>query len=406
MTPNRTVLDVVDLFSCGGGTSAGFRGHGRWRLRAAADLEVAKPSDDASGGTECNATYEANHGLRPMRADLATLDPADLMSAAGLARGDTACLVACPPCTGFSRANPGNHLADGRRNGLVGRVGDFLRALRPLALVMENSRELVTGVHAFHWHGLRAVLEAEGYDVRCEVHRLERLGLPQSRERVIVTACRTGPARTLSELWEGWEPDPACVTVRSALGRLAEWHATGAADPHGAPCRGMGSGVAARISATPHDGGGWVDVARDPARRHVLTPDCLRRWEAGKLNSHPDIYGRMWWDRPAPTIKRECAHVGNGRYAHPVEDRLLTVREMATLQGFPFGYRFPAAALANRYRVIGDAVPPLVARQVAACAGWMLDGRRPDPASWVMPDTTLRLSDLRRTGGAGVRAAA
>ena len=40
------------------------------------------------------------------------------------------------------------------------------------------------------------------------------------------------------------------------------------------------------------------------------------------------------------TIKRECGHIGNGRYAHPEQDRLCTVREMAILQGFPRDYRF------------------------------------------------------------------
>jgi DNA (cytosine-5)-methyltransferase 1 len=110
----------------------------------------------------------------------------------------------------------------------------------------------------------------------------------------------------------------------------------------------------------------------------------------------------MAWDRPAPTIKRECSHLGNGRYAHPVEDRLLTVREMATLQGFPFDYRFPAQAVANRYRHIGDAVPPMIAFQMAALVMWMKTGTRPEPADFVMPDSVLRLEDLV----AGLRAAA
>jgi DNA (cytosine-5)-methyltransferase 1 len=104
----------------------------------------------------------------------------------------------------------------------------------------------------------------------------------------------------------------------------------------------------------------------------------------------------MWWDRPAPTIKRESAHVGNGRYAHPQLDRLLTVREMATLQGFPFTYEFPVASIANRYRAIGDAVPPLIAWQIAACVGWTISGRKPSPDEWVMPDTCLAVSDIVR----------
>ena len=76
------------------------------------------------------------------------------------------------------------------------------------------------------------------------------------------------------------------------------------------------------------------------------------------------MYGRLWWDRPAITITRECAHVGNGRYVHPEQDRLLTVREMALLQGFPADYVFEGP-LTARYNQIGDAVPPLISEQLA-----------------------------------------
>src|SRR3546814_11795626 len=68
--------------------------------------------------------------------------------------------------------------------------------------------------------------------------------------------------------------------------------------------------------------------------------------------------------------------VGNGRYAHPVEDRLLTVREMASIQGFPFDYAFPSRSIANRYRHIGDAVPPIVSYQFSALVAWMRSEER------------------------------
>jgi len=391
---------VVDLFSCGGGMSAGFpRGRG-WRIAAAVDLEVAKPSGKAAGETGCNAIYEANHGVRPISADLMELTPAELMTVAGLERGETSCLISCAPCTDFSRANPNNHLADKGRNTLVGRTGDFVEALLPGTFVMENARELITGNHPQHWRGLRARLERLGYEVREDVHFLSDFGLPQVRERALIIASRIGPARTLEDLWEGWEIAPRAVTVRTALARLAEWQAVNPPDPDGEAFPGMGADVAARLAATPPDGGGWVDVARNPKTRRLCTADCLRRWGIRDLGSHPDVYGRMWWDRPAPTIKRECAHVGNGRYAHPVVNRLLTVREMATLQGVPFHYRFSSRSISNRYRVIGDAVPPVIAWQIRACVDWMWSGRRPDPAEWIMPDTSLRLEDLRRVSGA------
>lgn len=391
-----SALPVVDLFSCGGGMSAGFSGRLGWRLAAAVDLEVAKPSGKAAGETGCNAIYQANHGLAPISADLSTLPPEELRSATGLERGATACLISCAPCTDFSRANPQNHLSDRERNTLVGRTADFVREFLPETFVMENARELVTGNHPQHLIGLRTALQELGYDVRVGVHFLSRFGLPQVRERALVVGSRVGPARTLEDLWDGWEVAPTAVTVRSAFHRLSEWLREHGDDPDAAVAPKTGKLVTQRLEATPHDGGGWADVARNPATRHLCTADCLRRWKAKDLGSHPDVYGRMWWDRPAPTIKRECAHVGNGRYAHPEENRLLSVREMAVLQGFPFDYRFPVRAVSNRYRAIGDAVPPLIAWQIAACVEWMRTGRRPEAEEWIMPRTTLSAADLRR----------
>jgi DNA (cytosine-5)-methyltransferase 1 len=69
---------------------------------------------------------------------------------------------------------------------------------------------------------------------------------------------------------------------------------------------------------------------------------------------------------------------------------------MATLQGFPFDYKFPARAISNRYRHIGDAVPPIIAYQMSALANWMRTGVRPQPSDWVMPNTSLRVEDIVR----------
>lgn len=388
---------VVDLFSCGGGMSAGFSQRPGWQIAAAVDLEVAKPSGKSAGETDCNDIYEANHGLRPIAADLAVFPPLRLREMAGLARGEVGCLISCAPCTDFSRANPNNHLSDRERNTLVGRSGDFIEDLLPDVFVMENARELITGNHPQHWRGLRQRLVDLGYDVRADIHFLSQFGLAQVRERALIIASRVGKARTLEDLWEGRRVERSATTVRTALARLNEWISVHGEDSDGAAFPGMGAEVTARLAATPPDGGGWVDVARNETTRHLCTPDCLRRWENRKLGSHPDVYGRLWWNRPAPTIKRECAHVGNGRYAHPELTRLLTVREMAALQGFPFNYRFPVSSVANRYRAIGDAVPPLIAWQIAACVEWTLTGRRPSPEEWVMPYTTLRVEDIHPT---------
>jgi DNA (cytosine-5)-methyltransferase 1 len=122
----------------------------------------------------------------------------------------------------------------------------------------------------------------------------------------------------------------------------------------------------------------------------------MKRYAAvGEFGSHPDIYGRLAWDRPAVTIKRECGHVGNGRYSHPEQDRLCTVREMSILQGFPSNYKFVASSLSNMYRHIGDAVPPLISYQLAFVCEWVLTGEKPPMAAIVLPNTHLAPENIR-----------
>jgi DNA (cytosine-5)-methyltransferase 1 len=389
------VWTVADFFSCAGGTSVGFSRRAEFRIVGAVDLELAKPSGGI-GASDCNATYTANHSVIPFRKDMMTLDPEEFIKLVGVRSGELNVMISCAPCTHLSRVDPKNHLVDRSDNTLIARSGEFATSLMPELFFMENARELVMGNYKHHHANLVQTLTRAKYRVSSSIHFLDRFGLPQVRERALVIASRIGETKTLLDLWAGWAVRPEATTVRVALARLAEWKAAHPNDHDADVSPGMTADVAKRMAATPQDGGGWIDLARNPKTRKLLTKDCLRRWKESNLGSHPDVYGRMAWDRPAPTIKRECAHVGNGRYAHPSENRLLTVREMATLQGFPFDYKFPAKAISNRYRHIGDAVPPLIAYQMSALAKWMKTGVRPEPAEWILPHTSLRLEDIVR----------
>jgi DNA (cytosine-5)-methyltransferase 1 len=393
---SKTKINVADFFSCGGGASVGFaRRQKHFSIVGAVDFEVAKPSS-GSGSSECNATYETNIGLSPMNRDIFHLTPVEFCDYAKIAPGTLGVMISCAPCTELSRAKPSNHHIDSPKNGLIGRCADFAEYLRPEIIFMENARELITGKFRHHHHHLRQRLELAGYDVVSGVDVQTRFGLPQARERSLIVASRIGKARSLDELWNGWEVNPAAVTVRSAMNRLEVWRSSVDSDPTGDTFPGMTDRVGERIKATPKDGGSWLDLAKRESHRHLLTKDCLRRWANRDFGSHPDIYGRMWLDRPAPTIKRECAHLGNGRYAHPQENRLLSVREMATLQGFPFDFQFPSRSISNRYRHIGDAVPPLISWQLSALALWMKTGVKPDVDALVMPKTCFNIKDLRK----------
>jgi DNA (cytosine-5)-methyltransferase 1 len=243
----------------------------------------------------------------------------------------------------------------------VERTADFVAELMPEFLVMENVKELLNGNQRHHFDALRRRLENDlGYSVWAEVHDLSEYGLPQRRIRALVIARRDGPVIGLPPGLERKR------TVRETIGHLPRIEA-GERHPHDpmhvAPQNTPK--VVDRIRAMPKDGGSWSDIMNDSSRseeekRYLLVPAMFR----ARPGSFPDVYGRLWWDRPAITITRECGHVGNGRYVHPEQDRLLSVREMALLQGFPPDYYFEGR-LTAKYNQIGDAVPPLIAAEVA-----------------------------------------
>lgn len=386
----RQRLKFVDLFSGAGGMSLGFHRHPGFRVVGAVDAELGKPSSRA-GALQCNRSYARNIGIEPVAVDLGSVDAADLLAMLGAnVQAGVDVLAACPPCTGFSRTNPNNHIEDDRRNNLVRRCADFALALDADVVVMENARELIRGNFVHHYQAFRKAMERNGYRVAGASHCLSRFGLPQVRERALVLAVKARlPLRTLEDLWGDWTVRGEALTVRRAFMAIAPDASGLDAYP------GFASDeVRRRIRATPHDGGSWLDLVAHPAAETLLTPAMKRIVQERRFGSYPDVYGRMAWDKPAPTIKRECAHVGNGRYAHPEQDRLCSVREMAALQGFPNDFRLADASLANLYRHIGDAVPPLISHQLAHLCSWMLTGERPSPTEILLPGTQLQARDL------------
>jgi DNA (cytosine-5)-methyltransferase 1 len=395
MSVTHAPWSVVDLFSGAGGMSYGFHANPDFSVVGAADAQIGKPST-ARGALGCNASYYENIGVSPISTDLATANPVEVCQAMGLPESGVTILSACPPCTGFSRTLAENHIRDDSRNNLVGRIPSYVEVLQPEIVVMENARELVMGRFSGHLHGLIDDLSALGYRVSATTHFLNEFGLPQRRERALIIAARQPlPLRGLSELWSGYRVSQKSTHVRRAIWELPPVTA-GQADPydamHVSPM--FSSDInRQRLATIPHDGGGWADLARHPESNSLLTPAMQHRAHIGDFGSHPDVYGRLWWDRPAVTIKRECGHIGNGRYSHPEQDRLCTVREMSILQGFPTTYTF-VGTLTNMYRHIGDAVPPLISYQLAALCKWMLTDERPGAEEMILPGCHLISGDI------------
>ena len=272
---------VVDLFSGVGGMSHGFFRNPRFRIVGAADLEVGKPSSGV-GSLRCNDTYFENHGVCPVAANLAEIAPTELARRlfGRKAKRHFDVLIACAPCTGFSRVNSQNHLRDDPRNSLVARSALFVKQFKPSIFVMENARELLRGKFTHHFHELKRLLEGQGYNVRSEVHRMDSFGLPQIRERAIVIAVRKGlPNFGLSDLWEGYQVVARATTIRRAI---AEFPKIAAGEAHLSDPYHMSPGFSAplslrRLQAIPRNGGSWVDILKRSDHAELLTP-AMRKY--------------------------------------------------------------------------------------------------------------------------------
>ena len=398
---SETPWTVIDLFSGAGGMSYGFHAHPDFRIVGAVDAQVGKPSS-GTGSLDCNRTYEANIGIKPLDLDLSLVSAGVLREAlqGTVDRRGPTVLISCAPCTGFSRTLSTNHLSDDPRNSLVSKSAEFVKAFRPRIFLMENARELIQGRNSHHFDCLDADLRRLGYSVKGNIHFLNRFGLPQRRERAIVIAVSEDlPLRGLEELWDGHRLKVKATHVRQSIASLPPLEAgqRHPSDPlHVSPK--MAPLGLKRLRAIPKDGGSWIDLRGRPDSDGLLTPAMKNYIAKGDFGSHPDVYGRLWWDRPAVTIKRECGHTGNGRYAHPEQDRLCTIREMAILQGFPRDYRFVSSSVANCYRHIGDAVPPLISYQLARLCEWVLTGRKPELEELILAKTPLTVNAIEKVG--------
>jgi DNA (cytosine-5)-methyltransferase 1 len=342
-------VDVVDLFSGCGGLSAGFRAFNAivpvFRLVLAVDTDPV-----------ANATYAENLHLEPVQEDVAALaaEPARLrrLVTAARPRGNRPLVVVGgPPCQGFSSHRKG--AVDDTRNSLVVRFAEAAASLSPDLIALENVPELLTDRH---WPVLEAAvghLSAAGYTVSISIHNTAEYGVPQERFRALVLATRQ-PA----SLPRGYLARADFRTVRDAIGELPAVSAgeRTSTDPLHYTARHRESTLEV-LRAVPHDGG---------SRPTDVGPESLRRgYERQGKPMYEDVYGRLAWNRPAVTISTYARNPASGRYAHPEQDRGLSIREAALLQGFPLSWRM-YGTLDPCFRQIGNAVPPRFAAFLAA----------------------------------------
>lgn len=230
-----------------------------------------------------------------------------------------------------------------KRNDLIFEFQRLVRELRPKRVMLENVPSLLENQRLTQF---KETLENDGYTVKAEVKNVADYGVPQRRRRVVLLASRVSVV-------EFAKPTKRVRTVRDTIYRLPNPGKSG--DPlHDIP-ENRTERTKKLIAAVPRNGGSRASL---PAR---LILRCHKKSDGFK-----DVYGRMAWDEPAPTITTGCFNPSKGRFLHPTADRAITIREAALLQSFPKSYKFPAnLGKIKLASMIGNALPPRFIRQHA-----------------------------------------
>lgn len=270
--------------------------------------------------------------------DIREVSAAQIKRKLGIKKAELDLLGGCPPCQGFStlRTYNGNRRIRDAQNDLIYEFERLVCDLLPKHVMLENVPGLFRNSRLKRFV---ATLEDFGYQTKADVLDVAQFGVPQRRRRLVVLASRSSEVRFAKS-------DRKTKTVRDAIGRLPTPGDTGDA-LHDLP-ENRSPQVRARIRKIPADGGSRASLPRS------LRLKCHEQSDGFK-----DVYGRMAWDEPAPTITTGCFNPSKGRFLHPVEHRTITMREASLLQTFPRSYRFPAElGKVKLATMIGNALPP------------------------------------------------
>lgn len=312
-------------------------------LRKAGFRVVAAVEADALAAS----TYRLNHAHTALwQCDIRTIDTSDMMDQLGLKAGELDLLAGCPPCQGFSsmRTLNGKQSVRDRRNSLTDEYLRFVLAFKPRTLVFENVPGLAT---RRRFREFELALRRFGYQTAHDVVDAADYSIPQHRRRLILLAVDAGEIALA-------RPGRLSKTVRRAIGDLPA--PRDSRDPlHKIPGKRR-KRIEELIRKIPKNGGGRLDLPRESQLK------CHR-----SCDGFQDVYGRMHWDRPAPTITSGCINPSKGRFLHPQQNRAVTAREAALLQGFPRSYKFDLSrGFYGVATLIGNAFPPEFIRRHAA----------------------------------------
>ncbi len=340
-TAKETKFTCIDSFCGAGGLGLGLQRAG---LNILFSFDIDKTCIDTINSNKKFFNHPAEV------ADISNMLDGVLLKKCNLQRGELFLLAGGPPCQGFSVQRRGNDTDI--RNELVLKYGKLIDELYPMYFVMEN----VTGIAGKRGKTILEQLidnvEKIGYTVHVKLLDAQDYGVPQRRKRYIIV----GERIDLGKYYEYPRPLSCRRTVRDVIGTLPAPPNDGTDHPEiSLHRRDRLSELNLKRIRAIKEGQGRDDLPEE------LLADCHRI--DSSVIGFRSVYGRMAWDDVAPTITARFDSFTRGKFGHPVQDRTISLREGALLQGFPIDFAFTGNKV-EVARQIGNAVPPPLAEQI------------------------------------------
>lgn len=367
---------IISLFTCGMGLDLGFE-------RAGFSTKYANDITKFA----CNTIRKNKPNVHCDEGDITNISSSEILQRSSLKRGEADVVIGGPPCQSFSTAGKRRGFKDKRGFALL----QYLRVIndvQPKFFVFENVPGLMsmakTHVSFYDrmsskkgkltksqkYGSLFEEIIAEfksitGYKIEWRKLNAADYGVPQKRKRFILIGSRSvDPSLVFAEIEKSARfADPAKAadlgkkpwrTLRDALDGLYDPEKEHVNFPRWGKY----------LKHVP-PGGCWVDLPKRLIKEAMKgAADSSDPRKKGKQGGRRGFYRRLAWDAPSPTLVTTPVMLGSC-ICHPDETRPLTVKEYSRLQGFPDAWNFVGSTV-QKYRMIGEAVPVELAKNIAA----------------------------------------
>lgn len=330
-------IEVVDLFCGVGGLTCGLNKSG---LKVKAGFDIEKT---------CKYPYEYNNHAKFYEKDIRKVTGEEINKC--YSKNAIRVLAGCAPCQPFSQMSfkyqndEKTKRENDKRYDLLLQFGRLIEETQPDIVSMENVPK-IRNTKVFE--KFLDILKINGYKADYKVVYCPDYGIPQNRRRFLLLASKDGNIKLLDKT----HSKENYLTVRETIGNLPKVESGQICPTDILHQTAKLSEINLKRIRLSKPGGTWKDWPEE------LRCECHKK-DSGQTYS--SVYGRMEWDKIAPTMTTQFYCYGTGRYGHPEQDRALTLREGALIQTFPKDYQFTEPgkdfSLKEIAREIGNAVP-------------------------------------------------